>query len=1268
MSQRLTGLGAVGAVMVGMIVGVAPVNAVQAPGDDAAAWAPGWAWTYQTSFRYYDASTPTDVTINENVTYSVVDVETFQGQTAYKLNINGTITGGSGSTYASGVGTANLSGFSGTVAGSRFVRVSDLALLQENQQQHLNATAKVSIISQGITADINLQLTPNPGWRTHDFPLSPGDNWTANTDVAYTGGFSYNAGSLGGSGSSPFDGTLNYSGVSTVSSATASVPIGNVATDYVAAQNSDGSMVDNTWWSPTYKNDAKEHMVLPLNGAQLTIDRNLSSVSTAAPANTISETITPSLTCAGGTTTVTGTLSSHQAGQPVSIVLDKAGTGTVTGSATTDANGAYSAALTVPGNTDGLNKNGSRANWGIIATSGSAMNVATLVVTRQDCSTLAYTGATSAPTGTSITAKATLTDLAGASAAGRTVSFALSGGATANATTDASGNASVTLPIAGNPRTATLTVSYAGASDLTAATSSTSFIVAQDATTTAVSASEVSATIGDPVTFTATVTPVVGSNPSGQVQFYVNGLSFGAPVGLSGTSATSAPYATTALGDLTITAQYLGDTTFAPSTSPGLNVHVHKVLAPTSTSISATPGTSVYGQNVNLSSHVAATADSGTPTGSVTFTEGGTVLGTAAVDGSGNASLDLNTLPVGSHSIVAKYSGDDDYNATSSAPANVSVAKASASVSLSSSDASTVAGQSVDLTVQVAAAGAGSGTPTGSVQLMVDGTPSGAAVTLSGGSAVFPSLTTLLAGDHVLSVSYAGDGNFTSGSDSLTQHVTPADTNTTVTVSPTTSAEDQEVVITANVAAVAPGGGSPTGTVTFTSDGVTIGAGALQANAGGGSTATLSTDSLPAGTHTIAASYGGDDSYRASDGSVGHTVVAATARVATTTTLTSSKNPSTYGELISYSAQVTATDGQPAGGTVQFSVDGQNFGDPVVVNASGLAQSDTLASPDPGSHTVIAAYTPDANHLGSGDTLTQTVNDASVAVHLTSSKPNALFGDSVTFSATVTSQQVGTGKPTGFVQFAVDGAALGNAVAISNGTATAPAVSNLSPGSHVVTATYSGDTHFTAALDTMTQSVGQIATTTVLTTGMASYGSPVSVSATVTPANSGYGIPGGTVSFLEGTTVLATAPLSGANSTASAQISGLSGGTHSIVAVYQGAGRFAGSTSAAKTAIINQIPTSFVTQAAVVKMKGFALTLGQLNATLNSSLGPVPGVQVVFSTMGTPLCTATTDANGLASCSSQTQLLNLVLGNGYKVTFAGNNSYAGSTGNGWIIQ
>ena len=45
-----------------------------------------------------------------------------------------------------------------------------------------------------------ITLTPNPSWKVHDFPLNSGDSWTTNTNIDYSGGFTYDAGSLGGTG------------------------------------------------------------------------------------------------------------------------------------------------------------------------------------------------------------------------------------------------------------------------------------------------------------------------------------------------------------------------------------------------------------------------------------------------------------------------------------------------------------------------------------------------------------------------------------------------------------------------------------------------------------------------------------------------------------------------------------------------------------------------------------------------------------------------------------------------------------------------------------------------------------------------------------------------------------------------------------------------------------------------------------------------------------------------------------------------------------
>lgn len=1260
-------------------VGTAPAQAVQAPGDDVAAWNTGWNWTWATTFRYQ--ADGTDVTINETVKYTVAGRETFQGQDAYKLNITGTIDSGSGSVAVDGVGNATLSNFSGDVSGTRYVRVSDLALLQEYQDQNMRARAQVSIVSQNITANIKLRLTPQPGWRVHNFPLNAGDNWQTDTDVEYEGGFTYDAGSLGGTGNSPFGpDTLEFDAPSVVTSEVITTPIAsNVTTKKVTSVNADASMSDVSWWSPTYKNQLKEIMVLPLDGGKVTLTRNMKAASIPSGAQ-FSATATPSLTCAGNDVVVSGNLSSGTAGVPVTVKLDKSPVlpgQAVTATGTTGTNGAYSVSIPTPGDSDGFGKNGSRANWGISVTSpaNAAIGATTVVVTPVNCSALAYTGATSGPVSGSSTVSATLTDKVTGPSAGKQITFQLGGGGSVTATTNASGVATATLPMNGPVRSTTVTASYAGSAGLAAASASSPFAVQVNPTSTTVLPSQSNVTIGDDVTFTATVTPGVGANPTGNVQFLVNGAAFGQPRPVSGGTATSAALNTNllGLGFHTVEAVYNGDASFATSASDPVTFRVRVPLLPSATSLSVAPTSTVYGQQVTLSSTVTVGSGSGTPTGSVTFSSGGTALGTVPVDGSGNAVLTTTTVPVGNHSIVATYSGDDEYNSTSSSPASLSVAKADVQVALTSSNTSPVSGEPVDFTVAVGAQAPGSGVATGTVQLKVDGNDVGSPVALAGGSAAFDPVA-MTAGNHTVAVTYSGDSNFKTGSASVVEAVTKAETTTTLIATPSPSSEDQNVEIKANVAAVAPGGGSPTGTVVFTANGDVIGAGSL-APAAGGSQAVLNVSDLAPGTHTIEATYAGDAGYHGSAAApISQVVIEGAAVVGTSTSLTSSLNPSTYGELVTFTATVVADDESAPSGAVQFSVDGTNVGDPIDVGPSGIVESPTLASPAPGDHTVIAAFVPNPGYSGSGDILTQTVADASVEIDLTSSDASSDYGQSVTFTAAVGSLQAGTDTPTGHVQFRVDGQPLGGAVALDgNGEATSVAIATLAPGAHAVTALYSGDQFFAPETAAITQSVAKVATSTTLTATPSSstYGQAVTLTATVTPGSTAHGAPAGTVTFLDGSTTLAVVPVgaAGSNGTASLTVSNLSGGAHTVKAVYSGSPIHAASTSATSSVTVAKRATSIAADAAVVRLlPPLALPLGQLRITLTSALGPVIGAPVTFTIGSATACTTTTNADGVATCSASNQLLSLILFNGYKATYAGNGDYLGSSAQGVVLK
>ena len=1272
--RRAISIAAAVALVAGVLVAtnLDSATATQATGHDAPVWTNSSAWTYAQTFHYDDGN-GTNVTINENVTYTNSGTTTFAGQSAYQITLAGTITGGSGNANAGGT-NVSLSSFSGNVSGTEYIRRSDLAVLQEQQQQHLNAKADSLV---GVTADVNLTLTPTPSWHSLDFPLNAGDTWQENENIAYTGGFSYNAGSFG-SGSSPFDGSFPFVAPANVSSQTINAG-GNssLATDFVAAQSSDGSTVENQWWAPSFKNVAKEHLQVPLSGAVLTLDRTLSSATLPGTANSVSETITPSLTCAGASVTVAGTVSTNASGVPLTVNLDESqiGAGALTQNIATTTNGAYSATFTAPAAADLLSKNGARANWGVtvdVPSLGTG-NVTTLVVSPQDCTSIAYTGATSGPQGGTATVSAKLTDLAtAANAGGRTVTFALSGGATVSGVTNSAGVATATLPVAGPPRSATVTASVAAAADLQAATTTAAFTVTVDPTTTAVVSSEPSATIGDSLTFTATVTPGIGSNPTGTVQFVIDGANFGSPVAMSGGHATSAAISTLGLGTHSVVAIYSGDGNFAGSTSPSVNVLVHNPLLPTTTAEVVSPSTSVFGQSVTITATVAPKTGSGDPTGSVTFTDGADTIGTAAVTSTGSgdqASITVSDLAVGSHTVVATYSGDDTYNGSASGPSGLTVTPSATTTLVATDDPTTVSGQAVDVTATVSATAPGAGVPSGNVQLVVDGTATGPAAALSGGVATFPPLTSLGAGNHSVGVTYAGDGNFDGSTGSATQTVTRAGTTTSVTSTPSPSQEDQAVTITATVVASAPGSGSPTGTVTFTSDGDPIGAATVQPDG----TASISVSTLPAGTHTIAASYSGDSNYQASDSvGISQTVLSGAATIPTTTSLVSSVDPSTYGQLITFTATVAGDGTAPVAGAVQFSVDGTNFGSPVPVDEHGVAVSPTLASPDPGDHTVIAAFQPQPGFAASGATITQTIADASVTVGLTSSHPTTTNGQAVAFTATVSSDQIGTGVPTGVVQFSVDGKPLGGAVALDHGTATSASISSLLPGSHTVTALYSGDVDFVADSATITQSVAQVSTTTSLAASAASvtYGQTVTFTATVVPGQASLGAPGGSVTFTDGSTPIATVPVvpNGSNGTATL-VTTLGGGSHAVTATYSGSGSFTGSTSNTVTVSVSRAASNIKADAAIIKLTPPQYgAYGQLHVVLSSVNGPLAGQPVVFTIGGKTYCTITTDANGIATCNASNYTVQLLLAGGYVASFAGNANYLPSSAQGVILK
>jgi Bacterial Ig-like domain (group 3)/FG-GAP-like repeat/FG-GAP repeat len=161
------------------------------------------------------------------------------------------------------------------------------------------------------------------------------------------------------------------------------------------------------------------------------------------------------------------------------------------------------------------------------------------------------------------------------------------------------------------------------------------------------------ARFGLPVTLSAIISGVDGINPTGKVVFKEGSTILGT-ANISGATATIT-MTTLSIGVHSIVASYLGDDNYKGSASVPYIQTIDQGHAATMT-IASSINPSVFGTNVVFT----ATLNQGA-TGTVTFTDGTSVLGVANITSSGTASISINTLWAGSHSITATYSGDANY-------------------------------------------------------------------------------------------------------------------------------------------------------------------------------------------------------------------------------------------------------------------------------------------------------------------------------------------------------------------------------------------------------------------------------------------------------------------------------------------------------------------------------------------------------------------------------------------------------------------------------
>ena len=199
-------------------------------------------------------------------------------------------------------------------------------------------------------------------------------------------------------------------------------------------------------------------------------------------------------------------------------------------------------------------------------------------------------------------------------------------------------------------------------------------------------------------------------------------------------------------------------------------------------------------------------------------------------------------------------------------------------------------------------------------------------------------------------------------------------------------------------------------------------------------------------------------------GSVG-ILVNSTTKSAPATKLVSSRNPSIYGQKVTWTATVTTSGAVTPTGKVKFTWGIYTLGT-ATLNSSGDATL-TRSNLNADTYPVTAVYLGDANNLSStSPVINQVVTEATSSTTLTSSPNPSASGQAVTFTATITSPTV---KPTGPVTFSVGKTVLGTAQ-LSSGKATFT-TSTLAAGSTTITATYSGDSNIAASSASVTQTV-----------------------------------------------------------------------------------------------------------------------------------------------------------------------------------------------------
>ena len=247
--------------------------------------------------------------------------------------------------------------------------------------------------------------------------------------------------------------------------------------------------------------------------------------------------------------------------------------------------------------------------------------------------------------------------------------------------------------------THSIVAKYAGDADDAASSATLSLVVNQATTTTVVTATPNPALVGSTITFSATVaTNPAGGAPTGAVNFLANGTIALGTANVDPTGKATVTNATLAAGSYQITAVYAGDTNDAGSTSAAITEVVGVI--PTDTTLSTATATGAASQTILVSTVQNAGVTGPIPTGTVTFQNGATVVGSATLNADGVATMTPN-LAAGTSTIIAYYQGDATHGPSQSTPVTVSSTGSSFTIAVTPNSVTIPTTQNANVTVSL---------------------------------------------------------------------------------------------------------------------------------------------------------------------------------------------------------------------------------------------------------------------------------------------------------------------------------------------------------------------------------------------------------------------------------------------------------------------------------------------------------------------------------------------------------------------------------------